>query len=233
MFVIILLSDVQFQNGMNKLPSNYGMGIATRPTTILRGKEKFRNFCPSETGISAFGWPSISRLGQIPDWDVTYILRNIGRQALADFFAFMVMPKADWYNLTNPSPSDVPHTMINSIFPTLSTLLSVESKIMDSMLQLCGLSQERRGENDTSVERGLIMDGKKKMDAVEVEVMLSEEGLCKDNSRILFRPIFWEEHFESEYKTCAFLPELNFHLSQTKWFFRIQPSWIIGSSSLM
>jgi hypothetical protein len=57
----------------------------------------------------------------------------------------MVMPKADWYNLTNPSPSDVPHTMINSIFPTLSTLLSVESKIMDSMLQLCGLSQERRG----------------------------------------------------------------------------------------
>jgi hypothetical protein len=84
-----------------------------------------------------------------------------------------------------------------------------------------------------ALEIGLIMDEKKKMDAVEVEVMLSEEGLCKDNSRILFRPIFWEEHFESEYKTCAFLPELNFHLSQTKWFFRIQPSWIIGSSSLM
>jgi hypothetical protein len=34
--------------------------------------------------------------------------------------------------------------MIVSIFPNLSTLLSVEPKIMDSMLQLCGLSQERR-----------------------------------------------------------------------------------------
>jgi hypothetical protein len=71
--------------------------------------------------------------------------RNIGRQVLADFFASMVTQKAHWYNLTNSSPSDVPHTMMDSIFPNLSTLLSVEPKIMDSMLQLCGLSQERRG----------------------------------------------------------------------------------------
>ncbi len=71
--------------------------------------------------------------------------RNIGRQALADFFASMATQKAHWYNLANSSPSDAPHTMIDSIFPKLSTLLSVEPKIMDSMLQLCGLSQERRG----------------------------------------------------------------------------------------
>jgi hypothetical protein len=71
--------------------------------------------------------------------------RNIGHQALADFFASMATQKAHWYSLTNSSPSDAPHTMIDSIFPKLSTLLSVEPKIMDSMLQLCGLSQERRG----------------------------------------------------------------------------------------
>jgi hypothetical protein len=39
---------------------------------------------------------------------LTNMARNIGHQALADFFASMVTQKAHWYNLTNPSPSDVP-----------------------------------------------------------------------------------------------------------------------------
>jgi hypothetical protein len=53
----------------------------------------------------------------------------------------------------------------------------------------------------------LITDGKKKMDAVQVEAMLSEAGLCKNNARILFRHLnqfFGKGKFESEHKRRAF-----------------------------
>jgi len=64
-----------------------------------------------------------------------------------------------------------------------------------------------------ALEKGLTMDGKKKMDAVQVEAMLSEAGLCKNSARILFRhlnQIFERSFFELEHKRRAFLPELNF-----------------------
>ncbi len=68
----------------------------------------------------------------------------IGCQALADFFGSMVMQKAHWYSMTNPS-SDMSSNKINLIFPTLSMLLSVGPEIMDSVLQLCRLTQVTRG----------------------------------------------------------------------------------------
>jgi hypothetical protein len=43
-------------------------------------------------------------------------MRNIGRQALADFFTAMMPQKANWYSITSGLSSD-------RIFPPLSTLI--------------------------------------------------------------------------------------------------------------
>jgi hypothetical protein len=69
-----------------------------------------------------------------------------GRQALTDFFHSMAMQKAHWYNIANSPPSDPSSSKVNEIFPTLSTLLSGDPYIMDSMLVLCGLAKQWRGE---------------------------------------------------------------------------------------
>jgi len=64
-----------------------------------------------------------------------------------------------------------------------------------------------------ALENGLIMDGKKKMDAVQVEAMLSEAGLTKNNSRILFRHLhqfFGRSFFESEHKWHSFFAGTEF-----------------------
>ena len=58
-----------------------------------------------------------------------------------------------------------------------------------------------------AIELGLLQDNKKKMDAVQVESMLAEAGLTKNNSQILFRhlnQIFRKGSFELEHKHCAF-----------------------------
>jgi hypothetical protein len=47
--------------------------------------------------------------------------------------------------MTNPSPTDLFRTKINIIFPSLSTLLSVEPDIMNSMLLLRGLAKPWKG----------------------------------------------------------------------------------------
>jgi hypothetical protein len=54
---------------------------------------------------------------------------------------------------------------------------------------------------------GLLQDNKKKMDAVQVESILAEAGLTKNNSQILFRDLnqfFGKGRFESEHKHHAF-----------------------------
>ncbi len=58
-----------------------------------------------------------------------------------------------------------------------------------------------------ALEKSLIADKEKKMNAVQVEAMFSEAGLCKSNSRILFRYLnqfFGKGKFESEHKRCAY-----------------------------
>jgi hypothetical protein len=58
-----------------------------------------------------------------------------------------------------------------------------------------------------ALEKGLIMDGKKKMDAMQVEATISEAELCKNNSRILFRHLsqfFGRNFVESEHKRQLF-----------------------------
>jgi hypothetical protein len=52
-----------------------------------------------------------------------------------------------------------------------------------------------------------LQDNKKKMDAVQVESILAEAGLTKNNSQILFRDLnqfFGKGRFESEHKHHAF-----------------------------
>jgi hypothetical protein len=50
------------------------------PTAIEIHRERiiFRGFTSSQTGIYVFRWPSYSRMGQIPEWDVTYLLMVLG-----------------------------------------------------------------------------------------------------------------------------------------------------------
>jgi hypothetical protein len=67
----------------------------------------------------------------------------IGRQALANFFHSMATRKA---HIANSPPSDPSSSKVNEIFPTLSTLLSVDTYIMDSMLMLCRLAKQWRRE---------------------------------------------------------------------------------------
>lgn len=71
--------------------------------------------------------------------------RITGRQALTDFFTSMVSQRAHWYNMSNPFVFDPSSAVIDRIFPPMSTLLSLEPGIMDSVLQACGLAQERKG----------------------------------------------------------------------------------------
>jgi len=57
-----------------------------------------------------------------------------------------------------------------------------------------------------ALEKSLIADKEKKMNAVQVEAMFSEAGLCKSNSRIVFQrrnQFFRKEKFESELKRRA------------------------------
>jgi hypothetical protein len=55
-----------------------------------------------------------------------------------------------------------------------------------------------------ALAEGIISDNKKKMDAVQVESMLSEAGLTKNNSRWLLRHLIGKGRFESEHKQHAF-----------------------------
>jgi len=58
-----------------------------------------------------------------------------------------------------------------------------------------------------SIEKGLAVDPEKKMNSVQIEAMLSEAGLCKNSSRILFRHLtqfFGKGKFESEHKRRAY-----------------------------
>jgi hypothetical protein len=68
-----------------------------------------------------------------------------GRQALADFFGAMVTQKAHWYSMGVDISSDPRNAELTKIFPSLSTLLSIEHDTMVSVLQLCQLVQSRGG----------------------------------------------------------------------------------------
>jgi len=69
-----------------------------------------------------------------------------------------------------------------------------------------------------TLEKGLLVDTKKKMDAVQVEAMLSEAGLC-NNAGILFRHLnsfFGNGKFESGTSGMLFLLEMIFLLLLTE-----------------
>ena len=54
---------------------------------------------------------------------------SAGRQALADFLGSMVTQKAHWYSLAVDS-NDPDNAELSIIFPTLSSLLSIEHETM-------------------------------------------------------------------------------------------------------
>jgi hypothetical protein len=59
--------------------------------------------------------------------EVMEAMRNIGQQALADFFTAMMPQKAHWYSITSGLSSD-------HVFPPSSTLLYIDSELMNYML---------------------------------------------------------------------------------------------------
>jgi len=71
--------------------------------------------------------------------------KNISQQALADFFTAMTAQKAYWYRITSGSWSDFLCSLINQVFPLMTTLLSNGPEVMHAMLQKCGLCFERKG----------------------------------------------------------------------------------------
>ncbi len=67
--------------------------------------------------------------------------RNIGRQALADFFRAMVTQNAHWYSIFVPEGEDC--SGVHDVFPPLSKLLSIDVGMMNEVLQACGLLYTR------------------------------------------------------------------------------------------
>ncbi len=63
--------------------------------------------------------------------------RNIGWQALADFFHAMVAHNAHWYSIIVPE-GEV-WSRIHAEFPPLSQLLSIDVGMMKEVLKACGL----------------------------------------------------------------------------------------------
>ena len=99
---------------------------------------------------------------------------STGRQALADFFGAMVTQKAHWYCLSVLSASDPASAQLSKIFPSLSTLLSVEPGLMNSVLQLCGLAQLRRGKDSLVMKAWMDLIAEKRLD-VEITTFSTDK----------------------------------------------------------
>jgi len=99
---------------------------------------------------------------------------STGRQALADFFGAMVTQKAHWYCLSVLSASDPASAQLSKIFPSLSTLLSVEPGLMNSVLQLCGLAQLRRGKVSLVMKAWMDLIAEKRLD-VEITTFSTDK----------------------------------------------------------
>ena len=69
--------------------------------------------------------------------------RNIGRQALADFFRAMVAHRAHWYSILIPEDETYSTSRLCSVFPPLSSLLSIDGGIMKQVFKVCGLLYTR------------------------------------------------------------------------------------------
>jgi len=90
-----------------------------------------------------------------------------GCQALADFFGAMATRKAHWYSMGVDISSDPGNAELTKIFPSLSTLLSIEHDTMVSVLQLCQLVQSRRGKPQLMIDAWMHFIAEKGLD-VEV-----------------------------------------------------------------
>lgn len=98
----------------------------------------------SASKLDSHSIPCDENVPQLDALDMQNSSSSAGRQALADFLGSMVTQKAHWYSLAVDS-NDPNNAELSIIFPTLSSLLSIEHETMISVLQLCRLVQRRRG----------------------------------------------------------------------------------------
>jgi len=98
----------------------------------------------SASKLDSHSIPCDENVPQLDALDMQNSSSSAGRQALADFLGSMVTQKAHWYSLAVDS-NDPDNAELSIIFPTLSSLLSIEHETMISVLQLCRLVQRRRG----------------------------------------------------------------------------------------
>jgi hypothetical protein len=95
---------------------------------------------------------------------------------------------------------------INSFFHVISNSTKCSEKEAEESFLRALLKKQEEAFTSVALEKGLFIDEKKKMDAVN-EAMLSEAGLCNNNTRILLRHLnhfFGKGRFESEHTKYAF-----------------------------
>jgi hypothetical protein len=64
------------------------------------------------------------------------------RTALAKLFMEMATVKGHWYSLKKPALSEEMNTEITAIFPLLSSVLHLDARTMEKVLNHCGLCKE-------------------------------------------------------------------------------------------
>ncbi len=64
------------------------------------------------------------------------------RTALAKLFMEMATVKGHWYSLKKPALSEEINTEITAIFPLLSSVLHLDARTMEKVLNHCGLCKE-------------------------------------------------------------------------------------------
>jgi hypothetical protein len=73
------------------------------------------------------------------------LMRNIGRQGLADFFTAMLIKDAHWYSIVLLNNLDSFNNLHDQAFPSLSKILNIDEKIMWLCLQSCRLLHFEKG----------------------------------------------------------------------------------------
>jgi hypothetical protein len=71
------------------------------------------------------------------------LAQNIARKALADFFAVAEVQQAHWYSIKEAKAGAYCHD-VNLVFPSLSSLLSINKDILTAIEEIAGLLYKRK-----------------------------------------------------------------------------------------
>jgi hypothetical protein len=64
----------------------------------------------------------------------------VGRSALAEFIQKLMPSKAHWYAIIQPGSEEPNSSLIHSVFPAMSDLLSLDDEVWRTMLVHLGLA---------------------------------------------------------------------------------------------